>query len=66
MKAAVVEMFSKETTLHEFDVLIYNRTAAELMTVPNEVIATLARRYPAHYATPFDVYDIPARPYARD
>jgi len=40
-----------------FDLIIYGRTAAELMTVPNDVISSLARRYPDYTSSLFLVED---------
>jgi len=40
-----------------FDLIIYGRTAAELMTVPNEVVQSIARRYPDYTSSIFLLKD---------
>lgn len=60
---AVVPMFNRITGRCDFELIIYGVSARDLMTVPNEIIATLATRYPNHVSTPFELYDLP-RTYA--
>jgi hypothetical protein len=36
-----------------FDVIVYGCTARDLMTTPNPVISSLARRYPGYYSSMF-------------
>lgn len=57
-KCAVVPMMSVMTGKVEFELLIYGRTAKELMTVPNDVIDSLAREYPDHQSSIFMLRDL--------
>jgi hypothetical protein len=41
----------------EFEVIVYGRSASELMTVPNETVQALARKYPEHRSSPFLLRD---------
>jgi hypothetical protein len=56
-KCAVVPMINDETGQVDFELLIYGRTARELMTVPNDVIGVLAERYTKHSSSIFLIYD---------
>lgn len=57
-KCAIVPMLGKRSGVVEFELLIYGRTAAELMTVPNEVIHSISERYPEHQSSPFLLRDL--------
>lgn len=57
LKRCTVGMRNKLTGQLEFELIIYGRSAADLLTVPNDVIGSLAERYPDHQSTIFDVDD---------
>lgn len=50
---AVVPMIPMTTDAKPFEVIIYGYSLFELMTVPNPVITSLARKYPDHASSPF-------------
>lgn len=56
-KVAVVPMWPKTADAQPFELLIYGRNATELLTVPNDVVSYLARRYPNHVSSPFILRD---------
>lgn len=57
MKTCVVPMMSRRTGHQEFEILVYGRSAEELMCVPCAIIDTLARRYPDHQSSIFLLRD---------
>ena len=56
-KVAVVPMYPRVAGAKPFELLIYGRTAIELLTIPNKVVSELARRYPQHQSSPFILRD---------
>lgn len=54
----VVPLIPITDTEQAFDLIIYGRSARELITVPNEVIQSIAIRYPNHTSSPFHLYDL--------
>lgn len=42
-----------------FNVVVYGRVCSELMTVPNEVITTLAAKYPDYHSSIFNLKELP-------
>jgi len=50
-------MIPRDRDQKPFDLILYGRSASELLTVPNEVIGSLARRYPDYTSSPFLIYD---------
>lgn len=58
-RCAQVPMMNKRTGEVDFVLLVYGRSARELMTVPNEVVDSLSRRYPNHISSPFALSDAP-------
>jgi hypothetical protein len=61
MKRAIVPMLPKRQSLPAFEIILYGSSAVELMTVPNERIASLARRYPSYTSSLFLVRDFHER-----
>ncbi len=59
MKRCIVSMTPKRSGLPSFELVVYGRSAADLMTIPNTVISTLAARYPGYQASPFSMRDAP-------
>lgn len=58
-KSAKVTMFSKDTLLPAFDVVVYGVTPEDLMRIPNATVHGLARRFPDHQSSPFHVKPMP-------
>lgn len=58
MTRYVVPLIPITDTEQAFDLIIYGRSARELMTVPNEVIQSITARYPNHISSPFYLYDL--------
>jgi hypothetical protein len=48
-----VPMVSRRTGEVEFDLVLYGITVRDIRTLPNEIIASLARRYPDHTSSVF-------------
>jgi hypothetical protein len=55
----IIPMISTRTGQPEFELIIYGFLPQDLMTVPNPVIQSLARRYPNHTSSPFVIYQAP-------
>ena len=55
-RGAVIHLWHRETGARaNFDVIVYGVTANELTTVPNDVITSIARKYPDYVGSPFGV-----------
>ena len=52
-----VPMVSKRTGEVEFELVLYGITARDIWSTPNEIVASLARRYPHHTSSVFIVRD---------
>jgi hypothetical protein len=50
-------MVSKRTGEVEFELVLYGITARDIWSTPNEIVASLARRYPHHTSSVFIVRD---------
>jgi len=53
IERAVIPILSRATGEVEFEVIVYGRRPEELATIPNEVIRSLARRFPEHTSSMF-------------
>lgn len=58
MIRTIVPMFNLATGFVDFEVIVYNRSATQLSLIPNEVIHSIARRFPNHTSTPFALSEI--------
>lgn len=38
-----------------FEVIVYGVHAKQLLTIPNEIIRSIARKYPGYFSSPFHV-----------
>lgn len=47
-KKTIIPMRNNQTGEVDFELMVYGRLPNDLLTVPNEVIASLARKYPLH------------------
>lgn len=55
-KTAVVWLWHADTGARaNFDVLVYGVTAEDLLTVPNDIVDSIAARYPGFVGSPFGV-----------
>jgi hypothetical protein len=52
-----VPMVSKRTGEVEFNLVLYGVVARDLQSLPNEIVASLAHRYPDHISSMFLVRD---------
>lgn len=59
MKRCVIPLIPVTPGAKRLDIIIYGRSARELMTVPNEIVHSLARRYPGYTSSPFFIYNLP-------
>lgn len=53
-----IPMHNKRTGEVDFKVQVYGRSAADLSTIPNDVVMKLAQRYPNHTSSPFMMRDL--------
>lgn len=58
MIRTIVPMFNLASGLVDFEIIIYNRSVSELSLIPNEVIHSIARRFPNYTSTPFALAEI--------
>lgn len=56
-KTAIVPLIPLNWKDQPFEVLVYGYNAVELFTIPNEVVSSLARRYPGYTSSPFILRD---------
>ncbi len=52
-KSALIHMLSLKTGNVDFIIQVYGANPKELMTIPNSIINSLARKYPNHTSSPF-------------
>lgn len=57
-KRCVVPMINARTGKVDFEIIVYGQTARDLMTVPNEIVHSIADRHPEHTSSPFALYDL--------
>lgn len=57
-RRCIIPMFNNKTLEIDFEIIIYGRSAAELQTVPNEIVHSIAHRYPMHSSSLWALYDI--------
>ena len=55
-KAAIVWMWHADSGARaDFDIVVYGVTAEDLLTVPNDIISSIAARHPGYVGSPFGV-----------
>lgn len=61
MKSAMIAMIGNQSMRQEFDVIVYGRSADDLLKVGSPVVREIARRFPDHTSSPFLVKEVPRR-----
>jgi hypothetical protein len=57
-RRCVIPMIPIQEGLKPFEIIVYGRSTEELMTLPNDVIGSIASRHPGYTSTPFHLYDL--------